>query len=75
MTTYLDMVEQQLTSETRAVFTEFSEYSGLSLYLELERDQQICSRQRKFEIEKITVRIKIFTNKAREVDKGLLGMY
>ena len=44
-------------------------YSGLSL-----------SRTRKgptnlFEIEKITVKIKIFTNKAREVNKGLLGMY
>ena len=47
----------------------FSKYSGLSL-----------SRTRKgptnlFEIEKITVKIKIFTNKAREVNKGLLGMY
>ena len=46
-----------------------SAYSGLSL-----------SRTRKgptnlFEIEKITVKIKIFTNKAREVNKGLLGMY
>ena len=48
-------------------------YSGLSL-----------SRTRKgptnlFEIEKvqekINVKIKIFTNKAREVNKGLLGMY
>ena len=28
-----------------------------------------------FEIEKITVKIKIFTKKAREVNKGLLGMY
>ena len=41
----------------------------------LARDQQICSRQRKFEIEKINVKIIIFTNKAREVNKGLLGMY
>ena len=44
-------------------------YSGLSL-----------SRTRKgptnlFEIEKITVKIKVFTNKAREVNKGLLRMY
>ena len=46
-----------------------------SLCLELATDQQICSRQRKFEIEKITVKIKIFTNKAREVNKGLSGMY
>ena len=28
-----------------------------------------------FEIEKNTVKIKIFTNKTREVNKGLLGMY
>ena len=28
-----------------------------------------------FEIEKITVKIKFFTNKAREVNKGLLWMY
>ena len=28
-----------------------------------------------FEIEKITVKVNIFTNKAREVNKGLLGMY
>ena len=46
-----------------------------SLYLKLARDQEICSRQRKFEIEEITVKIKIFANKAREVGKGLLGMY
>ena len=45
------------------------------LYLELARDQQICSRQSKSEIEKITIKVKIFTNKAREVNKGLLGMY
>ena len=48
---------------------------SLSLSLELARDRQICSKYRKFEIEKITVKIKIFTNKAREVNKGLLGMY
>ena len=44
-------------------------YSGLSL-----------SRTRKgptnlFEIEKITVKIKTFTNKAREVNRGFLGIY
>ena len=44
-------------------------YSGLA------RDQQICSRQRKFKMEKITVKIQIFTYKAREVNKGLLEMY
>ena len=32
-------------------------------------------RDKKFEIEKITAKIKIFTNKASEVNKGLLGMY
>ena len=49
--------------------TNSSYYSGLSL-----------SRTRKgptnlFEIEKITVKIKIFTNKAREVNKDSFGMY
>ena len=46
-----------------------------SLYLELAREQQICLRYRKFEIEKITVKIKIFTTTAREVNKDLSGMY
>ena len=45
-----------------------------SLYLELARDQQICSRQRKFEIEKITVNIEIFPNKTIEANKGLFDV-
>ena len=45
-----------------------------SFYLELAKDQQICSRWRKFEIEKITVNVEIFTNKTRDANKGLLDV-
>ena len=48
-------------------------YSGLSLSRTRKGPTNLS--EKKFEIEKITVKIKIFTNKAREVNKGLLGMY
>ena len=46
-----------------------NKYSELSLF------QTHKGPTNLFEIEKITVKIKIFTNKAREVNKGLLEMY